>query len=187
VERPVWIFAYGSLIFRPGFSFIDVRTAFIEGYCRRFWQGSTDHRGVPGAPGRVVTLVADPGARCWGRAYRVSEQEHERVVALLDERERGGYDRVTVEAFFDINRAEGAPVVVYLAAPKNQHYLGEASLAEIAEQVRRSSGPSGSNSDYVISLAACLRELGLSDDHVFDLEAALLATRLANAKEKQSA
>src|SRR5581483_11846825 len=66
----MWIFAYGSLIFRPDFPWIERRRAFVRGWARRFWQGSPDHRGVPEAPGRVVTLVARDGF-CGGCAYRI--------------------------------------------------------------------------------------------------------------------
>ena len=70
-RAPLWLFGYGSLIWRPASPFVERRPASARGYARRFWQGSTDHRGVPEAPGRVVTLLPSAGDRCEGVAYRV--------------------------------------------------------------------------------------------------------------------
>ena len=163
-----WVFGYGSLIWRPSFVFEERRRARLVGWQRRFWQGSTDHRGVPGAPGRVVTLVSEPSAECWGIAYRLSPTLAPAVIQELDERERGGYLRIVTEITLDPGGPRSA--IVYVAAPDNPNYLGPASLGELAVQVRRARGPSGGNLEYVMRLAAALREHGLEDAHVFELE-----------------
>jgi glutathione-specific gamma-glutamylcyclotransferase len=159
----VWVFGYGSLIWRADFPFAERRRASINGWSRRFWQGSHDHRGVPDAPGRVVTLIADPGSRCDGVAYRV---EHA-VFDHLDHREKNGYERHRLTLQFDTEDAAG---VVYIAPLDNHAYLGPAPTRVIAAQVLRSRGPSGSNVEYLYRLAAALRELDAHDPHVFELE-----------------
>ncbi len=163
-----WIFGYGSLVWRPSFPFVERRTGFIVGYRRRFWQGSTDHRGVPGAPGRVVTLVPEPGARCWGVAYRLASTESERVLEHLDVREKGGYDRIEIP-FLPEGGRDPISALLYVATPQNPNYLGPAPLEEIAAQVRRSAGPSGPNSEYVLRLAQFLVEVGADEPHVLEL------------------
>jgi len=170
VSTDVWIFGYGSLLWRPDFAFAERGVAVIEGWSRRFWQGSTDHRGVPEAPGRVVTLEAAPMSHCWGLAYRIAGDAAVAVLAALDHRERGGFDRIDVDARLGRDAGEVVAAITYVAAPGNPNYLGPASLPEIADQVRRSHGPSGSNVEYALRLADSLRALELVDDHVFELE-----------------
>ncbi|MCP5060545.1 MAG: gamma-glutamylcyclotransferase [bacterium] len=164
----LWVFGYGSLVWRPSFPFLERRPASIRGWTRRFWQGSTDHRGVPGAPGRVVTLVRESDAECWGAAYRIAGSEIPDVMAHLDWREKGGYERA--EESFHLREPEDiAEGVLYVATATNPNYLGPAPLGEIADQVRRSSGPSGPNPEYVLRLATALREMDAEDAHVFAL------------------
>ncbi len=164
-----WIFGYGSLIWRPDFPFVERRTAAIRGWSRRFWQGSTDHRGVPGDPGRVVTLIREEGAECWGRAYRIESGNGDEIFDRLAYREKGGYDRITLDLHFSTAQAEQVSGFVYFANPENPNWLGPAPLPDIARQVRRSHGPSGANIDYVLQLAAALRGMGVEDEHVFAL------------------
>ena len=169
MTAPLWVFGYGSLVWRPAFAFSQRRPGFIEGWSRRFWQHSTDHRGVVGAPGRVVTLTPDPGARCWGMAYRVQDETRNAVLAALDHREKNGYARHITPVRFTDSHAPPISALVYVADQDNDDFAGPASLPDIAAQVRRSRGPSGENTDYVLELAAALRLMGAQDPHVFGL------------------
>ena len=168
-----WIFGYGSLMWKQDFPFDLARPAFVRGWERRFWQGSTDHRGVPEAPGRVVTLVQSVGAICRGVAFRLRHHERDEVLAHLDHRERGGYQRIETDLF--VTERKSVPGTIWLADRTNPNFLGPAPVPTIAEQIRRAIGASGPNVEYVCRLAESLREIGAHDPHVFALEARLLA------------
>jgi len=156
-----WVFGYGSLIYKVDFPFLQREVASITGWSRRFWQGSHDHRGTPEAPGRVVTLIPAAGVICRGVAYRV----HHSVFEHLDHREKNGYQRHHVS----ISLAAGDAAVdgtVYVADVHNPAFLGDAPMPELARQIAASHGPSGSNRDYALQLAAALWEIGDDDAHV---------------------
>lgn len=163
----VWLFGYGSLIWRVDFPYRARRKALVRGHSRRFWQGSHDHRGTPAAPGRVVTLIPDPGAACIGMAYRIDAA----TFAPLDHREKNGYVRVRLP--IEIEGDDGAAAaagVTYIADANNEAFLGPASLDQMARHILASRGPSGSNVEYVLELAQALTALGAHDPHVFALE-----------------
>lgn len=157
------MFGYGSLIWKQDFPFIDSRPARIQHWARRFWQGSHDHRGLPDDPGRVVTLIESPGEVCAGRAFLIEPE----VFRHLDHREKNGYERIDVTIEFAANSVNG---LVYRAAEDNFAYLGPAPMQDIAAQISRCAGPSGTNREYVLQLASALRSLGTRDEHVFELE-----------------
>jgi cation transport regulator ChaC len=114
----------------------------------------------------VLTLTEAPGERCHGRAFLVEPC----VFEHLDHREKNGYQRLDTVIHFS---GQEAPGVVYRADPHNPAFLGPAPLPQIAAQIERSLGPSGSNREYLLELARALRELGIEDEHVFALERCL--------------
>jgi len=167
----VWIFGYGSLIWRIDFPHEEERMAYIKGWQRKFWQGSTDHRGLPGKPGRVATLINAPESICWGKAYRIHPEQLKDVLAHLDYREKGGYDRLELDIHFD--EQQQVTGLTYHATHENENFLGHASSQEIAAQVKSSHGPSGSNQEYVLELHRALLQMGQQDDHLDEIVAAL--------------
>jgi cation transport regulator ChaC len=183
-HHSVWLFGYGSLIYKADFPYLQRRPASIANWTRRFWQGSHDHRGTPEAPGRVVTIIEEAGAICHGMAYLVTPE----VFSHLDHREKNGYLRLATTITFDDggkdsdgsdsdsdSNNDSVVGLVYIATPDNTAFLGEASEQEIARHIARSIGPSGPNSDYLNHLAHALRELGRHDQHVFEIERHLAA------------
>jgi cation transport regulator ChaC len=140
----------------------------------------------------VVTLVREPEATCWGVAYELEPDGTEAILQALDHREKDGYERhrqnvrLTPErrgAFLGGGSNDGFHVelpngeveaLLYVATPSNPAFLGEASIEDIAAQVRRARGPSGSNVEYVLELARALRAIGAHDEHVEALAEAVV-------------
>lgn len=165
----VWLFGYGSLIYKVDFPWLERHPATVYGWSRRFWQGSQDHRGTPTHPGRVLTLVPEEGATCTGIAYRIAPA----TFAQLDVREKNGYLRFAAK--LELGGDRQVDGIVYIAEPGNVAWLGPASDAEIARHIAGAEGPSGSNREYVLKLAEALRALHTADSHVFAVEARLRA------------
>jgi cation transport protein ChaC len=171
MDSDLWIFGYGSLIFRVDFPFAERVPATLRHWSRRFWQGSADHRGTEDFPGRVVTLVNTPDIDCWGMAYRIDAADVNGVLDHLDYREKGGYQRLETQ----LELETGAPItgLTYLAVADNPMYVGEAPLEDMVKQISSAVGPSGPNRDYLLKLEASLKQHGAADDHVFKLAEAL--------------
>ncbi|GAB4560070.1 MAG: gamma-glutamylcyclotransferase [Haliangiales bacterium] len=183
MDSDLWIFGYGSLVWRPAFPYCERRFGYIRGYLRRFWQESTDHRGTPEAPGRVATLLPRADAICWGTAYQVEPDRADEVLARLDHREQQGYERVTVAVTLappasgsaasttalGPGDGDGVEALMYVATADNPHYVGPETLVDIAAVVRASHGPSGSNREYVLRLSEALADMGADDPHVLEL------------------
>ncbi|CAI5462799.1 unnamed protein product [Closterium sp. Yama58-4] len=180
----IWVFGYGSLVWRPGFAFAARVPGHICGYRRVFYQGNTDHRGTPEKPGRTVTLVEEEDAVTYGVAYRLAGQEKEQreILQYLRHREKEYDQQVNID-FHTEPSAAHPPVIqvmVFIASDNpvsNPYYLGPAPLEAMARQIATAHGPSGPNSEYLLNLQAALRDLGACDPHV-DALAALVTTML---------
>ena len=171
----LWVFGYGSLVWRPGFQTGNTQVGHIEGFARRFWQGNEHHRGSPGKPGRVATLIQAPGEVTYGVALELPD---EAALDYLNKREieLGGYEqRVTM--FHPANTTHPPhPVLVYVATGNSSIWLGPASPAVIADQVVGSQGQAGTNVEYVVRLARWHNNNlpGVVDTHLHRVEEAVM-------------
>jgi cation transport protein ChaC len=158
--RDFWIFAYGSLMWRPGFDFIEARPALLKGYHRAFCISSTHYRGSAERPGLVLGL--DRGGACRGRAYRIAADKALPVARYLHEREMvsGVYD----PRWLRVVSAEGpVTAATYVADRTHPQYAGKLPTARIVELIRQGCGIAGSNVDYLVNTVRHLDELGIAD------------------------
>ena len=156
-----WVFGYGSLMWRPGFPFVERRGATLHGRRRAFCIYSVHHRGTYERPGLVLGLA--PGGACRGAAYRIADADWDAVYAYLLEREQP--TETYVEARRHVRLADGRRVeaLVFLSDIRHPQWAGALSLERQAELIAGATGLSGRNVDYLRDLVGHLREEGVRD------------------------
>jgi cation transport protein ChaC len=164
-----WVFGYGSLMWRPGFPFAEMRPARLAGYRRDMCFLSVHYRGTVPAPGLVCGLM--PGKAdevCKGRAYRIRADNIDAAVAYLDERELITDIYIPRHLFVDL---EDRRVLarIYVADTTHDQFVGRWSDAEKAAAIVRGCGSEGRSLDYLARLVDHLDELGIADAHMRDL------------------
>lgn len=167
--QDLWVFGYGSLIWRPGFEFAERRRAAAPGWRRSFCLRSIRYRGTPERPGLVLALDFAPHMICEGVAFRVPATEAPAVRDYLHDREMG--TRSYMEAWVPL-QVDGVGKVRALAYAIDRTHPAYArlSLHEQAEIIAASTGPAGPNRDYLHNTAAHLRELGVHDPAMAELD-----------------
>ncbi|MFZ0559591.1 MAG: gamma-glutamylcyclotransferase [Methylovirgula sp.] len=157
----LWIFGYGSLMWRPGFSYAERRIATVRGFHRALCVYSHVHRGTPERPGLVLGL--DRGGSCRGIAFRVPEAEAVATVAYLRSREQVTlvYRETYLRARLDDKRSVDA--LSYAVDRRHLQYAGRLDRYELERLVLQGQGVSGGNPDYVRNTQAHLAELGIID------------------------
>jgi cation transport protein ChaC len=162
-NRDLWVFAYGSLMWRPGFPYEEVLHARLTGWQRAFCIYSRYHRGSPRRPGLVLGL--DRGGLCEGMAFRVGVAAAPATLRYLREREQ--IISVYREAFVPVTLLKaGYPEVAaltFLVERAHPSYAGRLPLVEQARLIRGASGLSGGNIDYLANTLAHLKELGIRE------------------------
>lgn len=162
----LWVFGYGSLMWRPDFPHAETRAALLPGYRRRLCVYSTKHRGTAEKPGLVMGLVAVPiaGDACIGRAFRVAAAEADTVLDYLDDREDGyPYRRETVSLRLDRPDGPAVTAVTYIPDPDDRRFAGDLTPDRAARIVLQGRGISGSSVDYLRASVLHLRALGIED------------------------
>jgi len=171
----LWVFGYGSLMWSPGFRFLEQRPGIVFGYHRSLCIYSHRHRGTPEVPGLVLGLKR--GGSCWGIAFRVALRSAPAVLANLWQREMRGrvYQPRMLSVRVGAQRAVRA--VAFVADPGHRQYARDLKLGHTARLVAQGSGQRGHNLEYLDRTLAHMRSLGVRDPHLEKVLAAARALR----------
>ena len=172
-DGDLWVFGYGSLIWKPGFAFLEQSPARLIGEHRSLCIYSMVHRGTYEKPGLVLGL--DRGGACQGVAFRVARRERDATVTYLREREQvtGVYREVMRSVWLKGDARARVQALVYVADRSHDQYAGRLSLEEQLRLVRQGHGKYGDNAEYVISTVAALEAQGIRDTPLHRLAALL--------------
>jgi glutathione-specific gamma-glutamylcyclotransferase len=158
-----WVFAYGSLMWRPDMAFAERRQALLHGHHRRLCVYSHVHRGTPEKPGLVMGL--DRGGACRGIAYRIEAAQWPDTLEYLRAREQ--VTSVYVESHRPVRLLDGdkqvVTAMVYEADRRHRQYAGRLSVEEQLRHVLQGVGVSGRCADYVEQTLMHLEEMGIRD------------------------
>jgi cation transport protein ChaC len=157
-----WVFGYGSLMWRPGFEFVERQAATLHGRRRAFCIYSVHHRGTYERPGLVLGLA--PGGAVRGAAYRVDPSAWGRVYAYLREREQPTETYFESRAVVRLADARRVSSLVFLSDVKHAQWAGALDLEAQARLIAGARGLSGRNIDYLRDLVLHLREDGVADE-----------------------
>jgi cation transport protein ChaC len=159
--REHWVFGYGSLMWRPGFPYLERAAATLHGRRRAFCIYSVHHRGTPQRKGLVLGLA--PGGAVRGMAYRVADADWAETYAYLREREQP--TETYVEARVSVRLADGRRLgaLAFLSDKAHPQWAGALSLERQTELIAGAAGLSGRNVDYLADLVGHLREEGIRD------------------------
>jgi cation transport protein ChaC len=159
----LWVFGYGSLMWRPGFDFVEQFPARLIGEHRALCVYSFDHRGTPEKPGLVLGL--DRGGACRGIAFRVAARRRDDTVDYLRSREQttNVYREVMRSVWLENEARQRISALAYVVDRGHVQYAGRLALADQLRYVRQGHGRSGNNRDYVLSTVKSIEAQGFRD------------------------
>jgi glutathione-specific gamma-glutamylcyclotransferase len=167
--QQLWVFAYGSLIWNPEFSFLEKCSATAKGWHRSFCFKVTRWRGTRELPGLMLAL--DRGGSCKGLAYRLPDEDHFGQVGQLLRRELDDNPSTNVARWISVETEKGAiRALAFVATPKGRAYLGKQSLETVSHVLARAAGSWGSTAQYLFRTVSMLEEHGIRDRNLWKIQ-----------------
>lgn len=166
---PLWLFAYGSLIWKPEADHLEATPALARGWHRRFCMRLTRWRGTREVPGLMMAL--DRGGACAGVAYRLPDADHHGQLVRLLLRETDGSPATNVPRWVRVMTPSGpVTALAFVASPSGANYAGRLPMAEIARTLARAAGHWGSCAAYLHNTVHHLAEHGIRDRNLWTLQ-----------------
>ena len=165
----LWVFGYGSLMWRPGFEYLEEVPARLIGEHRALCVYSFVHRGTPEKPGLVLGL--DRGGACRGVAFRIAEKNRAETVTNLRAREQvtSVYREVMRSVWLEDDARQRVSALTYVVDRGHVQYAGRLSMAEQLRHVLQGHGQSGVNRDYVLATVKAIEAEGFRDAQLHQL------------------
>jgi cation transport protein ChaC len=157
----LWVFGYGSLMWRPGFDHVERMPATLNGYHRSLCILSVHHRGTLERPGLVLGL--DRGGSCRGIAFRVAPEQAEATLHYVREREQVTMVYRETRHGLRLSNGERVEGVAFTGDRGHAQYARKLSHEALVERVRHGVGVSGNNPDYVRATVTALANMGIKD------------------------
>jgi glutathione-specific gamma-glutamylcyclotransferase len=158
----LWVFAYGSLMWQPGFSYREAVPARLSGYRRAFCVYSVHYRGTPERPGLVLGLAR--GGVCEGLAFRVAAADATLTLRYLRQRELiyGVYREAHVPTELKQPGRGAVTAIAYVAEPNHPSFTGTLAVSRQAAIIKGARGSSGTNLDYLANTVGELQRLDIA-------------------------
>ncbi|WP_303981803.1 gamma-glutamylcyclotransferase [Dongia mobilis] len=175
---PLWVFAYGSLIWNPGFTSVEHQHGIAHGWHRQFSMKLTRWRGTPEQPGLMLAL--ERGGSCDGILFRLPEASTVEELARALQRETDGHEDIAYVRWINVRSgAEIRRALVFWAHPKGFHLPEPPTLDLAAHMLARACGHMGSGAAYLYNTVAKLAEHGIYDRNLWRLQQMVAAEIMA--------
>ena len=165
----LWVFAYGSLIWKPDFDAQDHRRASAWGWHRSFclkmhrWRGSPQHMGL--------MMALERGGRCDGVIYRIPDHDRRDQLRRMLRREIRFHQNRDMVRWIPVRTEQGSRrVLVFWAGPTGPRILSRLPLEQVAQLLARACGPIGSCAEYLFNTVSHLEQFGIQDRNLWRLQ-----------------
>lgn len=166
---PLWLFAYGSLIWKPEFTALEHRRGVAYGWHRSFCMELKSWRGTPEQPGLMMAL--DRGGCCEGVVYRLPDNDHHDQLRRLVHREIGYLESVPTTRWIKVRTGgETVRALAFYVGPRGTRIVRRLPPEEVARTLARAAGYVGSCAMYLYQTVIKLEEHGIHDAHLWHLQ-----------------